>query len=145
MSFNPIFSLFRSIYLSLTGRIQFPRNRIGEIITAHDGMQFIIFRQVIVGSAKGQPCKPGARFQVRFRITRMTPKQNEIFSLVPILFITGLPGFRSKLWMNDRSEGWCQGLYEWETVQAAEKYANSFAMRFMTKRAEPGSISYRIN
>jgi hypothetical protein len=37
-----------------------------------------------------------------------------------------------------------QGIYGFETVKDAEAYAGSFAVRFMTKRSVPGSISYRI-
>lgn len=80
---------------------------------------------------------------VRFRVAGMTPQQNKVFSLLPIPFFIGLPGFRSKLWaLNAR--GVFQGIYTWDTEEAAERYAHSFAMKFMTRRAVPGSVSYRI-
>lgn len=46
--------------------------------------------------------------------------------------------------MLDEARGDFQGLYRWATVAAAERYANSYAMRFMTRRAVPGSVSHRI-
>ena len=46
--------------------------------------------------------------------------------------------------MYDPETGENQGVYEWETVDHAESYARSFALRFMTRRSIPGSVSYRI-
>jgi len=37
-----------------------------------------------------------------------------------------------------------QGLYEWDTVDEAEKYRFSFPMRLMKKRAIPQSLTYEI-
>jgi hypothetical protein len=74
----------------------------------------------------------------------MTTAQNKRFSLLPIPFFIGLPGFRSKLWMADVATGDCQGLYEWDTVQDAETYAHSFAMKFMMMRSVPGSVSWTV-
>ncbi|MCX6004822.1 MAG: hypothetical protein NT082_04035 [Chloroflexi bacterium] len=145
MKFNPLVSFFKTVGLLLTGRLHFPRGRVGEIYDLSDGRRFTIFRQVIVNAGKNQPEKPGAVFQVCFQIAGMTPKQNEVFSLFPIAFFIGLPGFRSKLWMADRETGDCQGIYEWDTVQDAERYADSFAMRFMMLRSVPGSVWYRVS
>ena len=46
--------------------------------------------------------------------------------------------------MIDAARGDFQGLYRWASVAAAERYANSYAMRFMTRRSAPGSVSQRI-
>jgi hypothetical protein len=146
MTFNPLISFFKTIYYLLSRRLHFPKNRIGEIFETKDGCNFTIFRQAVVNPPAGQICmKPGAVLKVRFRITSMTPRQNEIFSLIPIPFIIGLPGFRSKLWMSDRKIGECQGVYEWDSFDSAQRYADSFAMRFMSARAAPGSVWYRIS
>jgi hypothetical protein len=146
MTFNPLISFFMTIYYLLSGRLHFPKNRSGEIFVTTDGCNFTIFRQAVVNPPAGQNCKkPGAILRVRFRITSMTPRQNEIFSLIPIPFITGLPGFRSKLWMSDRKTGECQGVYVWDSIDSAQRYADSFAMRFMSSRAAPGSVWYRIS
>lgn len=140
---NPISSLLVTIAYALTGRIRFPRHRIGESMRMGDGRAFTIFRQVIVGRP-GHEAEPRAVFRVRFHVANMSPAQNKLFSLIPIPFITGLPGFRSKLWMLDDETGDFQGLYEWDTVQDAERYAHSFALRFMVRRSTPGSISYEV-
>jgi hypothetical protein len=143
--FNPFISFFRTIGLAIAGRVHFPSKRIGEILEHKNGRSFRIFRQVIIDPADNQPAIPGAIFHVHFRITSMTPEQNKFFSLMPIPFIIGLPGFRSKLWIADDATGECQGIYQWDSIAQAEKYATSFAMRFMMARAAKGSVWYRIS
>jgi hypothetical protein len=128
----------------LTGRLHFPRERIGESFTLGDDQVFTIFRQVIVDPPKGQQAKPGAIFRVRFRVANMTPEQNKRFSILLIPFFTRLPGFRSKLWMLDRTTGDSQGVYQWGTVEDAQNYAYPIAMKFMTRRAVLGSISHEV-
>jgi len=144
MRLNPLLSLLRTLGYVLRGRLHFPRNRIGEVITMEDGQEFVIFRQAIVDSIRHQPEKPAATFEVRFHVAHMSPKQNKLFSLLPIPFFVGLPGFRSKLWMLNEASGNCQGIYEWDTIEDAKNYASSFAMKFMTVRSAPGSVSYEI-
>lgn len=144
IQFNPFLSFLRTLGYAVRGRIHFPKHRVGKVIRTENGQEFIIFRQVIVDPSQNQPKKPGAIFRVQFRVAHMSPRQNKLFSLLPIPFFVGLPGFRSKLWMLNESTGECQGIYEWDTVEYSKKYANSFAMRFMTMRSVPGSISYEI-
>ena len=141
---NPAYSLLQTLRYVLTGRIHFPRERVGETLTMPDGHIFIIFRQVVIDPAEDSSASPGALFQVRFHLAGMSARQNQRFSLLPIPFFVGLPGFRAKLWMLDETRGDFQGLYRWDSVAAAERYANSYAMRFMTRRAVPGSVSHRI-
>ena len=107
-------------------------------------MRWVIFRQVALDRFATQPEIPGAIFRPRFHVKGMTPQQNIRFSLIPIPFFIGMPGFRSKIWLLNETSGDFQGYYEWDTVEAALNYAHSFAMRFMTKRAIPGSVSWRL-
>ena len=141
---NPFHSLIKTHWNLLTGRLHFPRERIGDSFTLGDDQVFTIFRQVIVDPPKGRQAKPRAIFRVRFRVANMTVEQNKRFSILPIPFFIGLPGFRSKLWMLDRTTGDSQGVYQWDTVQDAQNYANSFAIKFMTRRAVLGSISQEV-
>ena len=144
MRFNPFFSLLTTISYVLRGRLHFPGERIGEVLTMEDGKVYTVFRQAIVDPSPDQPKEPGVTFKVRFRVARMSTKQNKLFSLLPIPFFVGLPGFRSKLWMLNEASSECQGIYQWDTMQDAENYASSFAMKFMTLRSIPGSVSYEI-
>ncbi|MFX1537572.1 MAG: hypothetical protein ACFFDI_25500 [Promethearchaeota archaeon] len=143
MRFNPFYSFIRTFWYIASRRVHFPLNRIGEELEVKDE-RFVIFRQVIIDPHPNQQEKPGAIFRVRFRLANMSLKQNIRFSRLPIPFFIGLPGFRSKIWMHNESTGWCFGIYEWDSVQAAEKYVQSFAVRFMTRRSVPGSISHGI-
>ena len=144
MRFNPFLSFLRTLSYVLRGRLHFPKDRVGEVVTMEDGQEFVIFRQAIVDPSQNQPEEPGATLRVRFHVARMSPKQNKLFSLLPIPFFVGLPGFRSKLWMLNEASGDCQGIYEWDTVEDVKNYASSFAMKFMTIRSVPGSVSYKI-
>lgn len=142
---NPFHSLIRVIGYFLTGRLHFPKERLAEVLTLPTGQQYSIFRQVVVDPDPKQPKRPEALFRVQFHLENMTPQQNKFFSIIPIPFFVGLPGFRSKLWTSDEETGDFQGIYEWDTMQDAKNYANSFAMKFMTRRSRPGSVRFEIS
>ena len=144
MNPNPLFSALKTIGYALSGRLHFPSGRVGESLRMGDGRSFVIFRQGVVDPLPGQPEHPGAVFIVRFHLATMSAGLNKIFSLLPIPFFIGLPGFRSKLWTLDENSGDFQGIYEWDTVQDAENYAKSFAVKFMARRSLPGSLSFQI-
>lgn len=143
MPLNPLSCLARTLWYVLTCRLHFPADARGSHFE-FNGQSFEVFRQAMVDPAKGQPQDAGAVFMVRFHIAGMSPGQNIRFSLLPIPVLVGVPGFRSKLWGIDRSTGDFAGKYMWDTVEDAESYAASFAMKFMTARALPGSVSYKI-
>lgn len=144
MKLNPLHSVVNTLRYALSGRLHFPGVRVGESFIMDDGRSFVIFRQAMVDPRPGQPERPGAVFIVRFHLANMSPRLNKVFSLLPIPFFIGLPGFRSKLWTMDEGNGDFQGIYEWDTVQDAENYACSFAMKFMARRSLPRSISFQI-
>jgi len=139
----PPFLLARASGLLLSGRIYFPKNRLGE--TIQDEEEFKIFRQVILDPTGDRPERPGAIFKVCFHFARFSVNTNKILSLIPIPFIVAQPGFRSKTWLIGQETGLFQGLYEWDTVQDAENYWISFPMNLMKKRAVPSSLIYSIS
>ena len=144
MIMNPFRSFLNTLSYLIHRRLHFPKGRRGEELTMADGQTFTIFRQVRVDPAPGQPQNPQATLMVRFQVANMTARQNELFSLLPMPFFIGLPGFRSKLWTVNVQTGVSQGIYRWDTAEDAENYANSFAMDFMTRRSVPGSVSWQI-
>jgi hypothetical protein len=109
-----------------------------------DGVEFEIFRHVIVGSKQLSQDEKGAIFIVKFKLSEMSVEKNIKFSRFPIPMFIGLPGFRAKFWFLDRKTGYNQGIYQWKTEKDAKNYSKSFAVDFMTKRSEPNSISYEI-
>ncbi len=141
---NPIKAFFTTLLYLFTGRLHFHRDTIGQVVTLPDGARFTVFRDVTLDLAEPSTRLPGARFQVRFRVAGMSPAANKRFSWLPVLFFVGLPGFRAKRWLLDEATGEFMGLYQWDTLQAAQAYAGSFAMRFMTMRAVPGSLTWAV-
>lgn len=140
---NPFSSFIRANINLLRGRYRFPQDRVGEIVE-YEGQKFTIFRQMIVDPGAKKCGDPRAVFKVRFRVANMSPGRNKIFSRFTIPFFSGLPGFRSKLWLLDAETGDNMGIYEWDTPEDAAFYAQSFAMRFMTRRSVPGSAKFEI-
>jgi hypothetical protein len=140
---NPFSALWRAFVLALTGRLHFVREAVGELVVV-DGQTFRVFRQVTVDPRPPQPDSPAAIFVPRFEVAGMSPAVNTVFSLVPMLFILGMPGLRSKAWLVDDVTREYAGFYEWDTRQDAESYAHSYAARFMTRRSVPGSVSFRV-
>lgn len=141
--FNPFSSLWRFLGRALTGRIGGMPRYLHRRVTFPDGASFTVFRTILVGGAA--PVEGAAVFTVRFTPGNMTLMANRIFSLAPIPFFTGLPGFRAKCWMEDRETGACSGVYQWDSAEAAEAYSRSFAVRFMTRRSVPGSVSFLVH
>src|SRR5262249_50073330 len=105
MGLNPMTSVVRALGHALRGRLPFPREPGGAVFTAADGRRFTVFRHVVVDPVPGQPDRPGAVFIPRFHVAGMSVRLNRWFSLLPIPFFVGLPGFRSKRWMVDEATG----------------------------------------
>jgi len=93
--------------------------------------------------APGQPDTPRGMFEVWFH-GRTTPRQTILMSRLTILFFLGLPGFRSKLWLRNNSTGEFGGIYEWDTVQDADNYDQSFAMKLSQRRSVPGKFYTKV-
>jgi len=139
---NPVSSVFKTIGFVVTGRLHIPTRRIGEVVADEDGRQFTIFREVVVDPAKDQPEHPGAVLVLHFKVTNISPRLNKFYSLLPLPLYIGDPGFRSKVFTINGED--CQSIYEWDTVQDAENYVNSMALKTILMRAVPGSVSYKI-
>lgn len=147
MSLNsqlPLVLLVRATGFRLCGRVCFPRDDVGAIEPG-DEEDFVVFRKVVLDPAGDQPSKPGAIFRVRFQFARFSDRTNRFLSLIPLPFIVAQPGFRSKTWMQGIRSGAFQGVYEWDSVEDAEQYWDSFPMRLMRKRAAPGTLARDIS
>ena len=134
--------LGRALRLWFAKRVIFPRDVIGDVLQEEE--KYTIFRKVIVLDRKHQVKTPGALFKVIFRFKRFSFAANRRLSLLPLPFIISQPGFISKTWLIGRETGCFQGLYEWESLRAAEDYADSFPLGLMKKRARPDSLHIRI-
>jgi hypothetical protein len=112
--------LARATGLKLRGRVHFPKDSIGDVEHGED-----------------------EDFEV-FRKARFAAKTNRFLSLIPIPFIVAQQGFRSKTWMMGQKTGAYQGLYEWDSIEDAEKYWTSFPMKLMKRRAVPETLIHEI-
>ena len=140
--FNPITSTIKTIGFAITGKLHLPTQRIGEVVTDENGENFTIFREVVVDPTKDQPDYPGAVLTLHFKVTNMSPEFNQLYSLIPLPLYIGDPGFHSKLFTINGED--CQSIYEWDTVQDAQTYVNSVALKTILMRAVPGSVSWKI-
>jgi hypothetical protein len=141
--FPPVL-LARATWLRLRGRVHFPRDPIGTVLTG-DQEDYQIFRKMVVDPVIAQPAQPGARFEVSFQFARFSPTTNRRLSRIPMPLIAAQPGFRSKTWMLGQESGAFKGVYEWDTVDAAEDYWTSFPMRLMKRRAVPETLTREIH
>jgi hypothetical protein len=144
MKTNPVIGFLRTVILYLTGRIKFITDSIGKEFTMEDGVRFKVFRHVVICPANKNHNNPQAVFRIRFQPKNMTVEENKRFSWIPMLIFMGFHGFRSKHWLVNEETGICQGEYEWDSLQDAERYSKSIALRFMTKRSVEGSVHYQI-
>lgn len=138
---SPLRSFLRANRALLQGRLHFPRQRINTTIIDENGVALTIFREMRLGDVIPPE---SATFHVRFHVAGMPPRINKLFSWLTIPFFAGLPGFRHKLWLINETTGDFHGIYRWDTVADAERYADSFAMRFMAGRSVPGSAAHSI-
>ncbi len=106
-----------------------------------DGERMRIFRQLSLAPADAGA--PRGEFRVRFT-TKMPARVNVLFSWLPIVLFMGLPGFAGKSWLINDATGAFGGIYQWRTRQDAQRYSRSAALRFMTRRSVPGSVSFGI-
>ena len=100
MRMNPLQSAVRAVRLAMSGRLHCPRDNIGAGFTDDFGQRFTVFREVVVDCVDDQP-QCTAVLIAQFHLARMSTRTNIWFSLLPIVFIVGLPGFRSKQWLVD--------------------------------------------
>ena len=134
--------LGKAVRLWLQKRVIFSKNEIGKVVREEE--PYKIFRKVMVLQKNHQPKTPGASFKVKFQFTKYSFDTNRRLSLIPIPFIIAQPGFISKTWLVGTQSGCFQGFYEWESIQTAEKYINSFPLKLMKKRALPESLQIQV-
>jgi hypothetical protein len=128
----------------LTGQVRFNRQRVGEMLVEENGEQHRVFREVRVDSRRSLPVEAPVVLKIRFKFGRFTPAVNRWFSLLPVPAIIGMPGFKKKTWTYCDETGYSQGIYRFESVEAAEAYRASPVVRILEKRTVPGSMEHTI-
>lgn len=139
MKIIPPLTMLKSISLLVTGKARFPKGKIGTTITREDGQQFIVFREVVMQSEADRPATPEGVFRVWFH-TKTSPQGTVRLSYLTLFGFMGMPGFRSKLWLRNPDTGEFGGIYEWDTLEDADNYDKSYAMKFSKWRSQPGKF-----
>ena len=127
-----------SIIKLLIGKLRLSWQYVGTKVKMEDGEKFTIFRHISVHPLKES--KKSTIFIVRFKFAALSHKANKIASIIPMLLITGFPGFNTKMYAVNKENGYWQGMYQWKSKEHLEAYKRSFVYRIMNKRAIKESL-----
>ena len=137
---NPFVCLLLSLGRALTGRLKYSKEYVGATLKMENGEGYRIFRHIrLVPQSQNEK---GSVFIVNFKFARLSQKANRFVSQIPMLLITGFPGFRVKMYAVNQENGYWLGLYQWESKQALDAYKQSLVLRMMNSRAIDGSVTY---
>lgn len=137
-----MFSILRAVFHAITFKLTFPKKYRNKTVRMEDGLRFKIFRHMRL--EKRIKDTRGAIFIARFKFKKFSHKVNMRASRIPIPMIAGFPGFRDKVWMIDWETDCWQGVYQFDSVGAIERYKRSFVLGVMNKRADPDTLSYEV-
>ena len=136
---SPPVCLFISVSRLLIGKLSLSKRYLKDTIIVEDGQEFTIFRHITENPVKD--IEQAVTFIVKFRFARLSHNANRYASIIPMLMITGFPGFQTKMYAVNKKNGYWQGMYQWKTQKHLEEYLKSFVFRLMNKRAIEETIS----
>ncbi len=131
MKYFPIIVAIKSLFLLITARVFFNKKSKRTKIFVNN-QEYTIFRHAILKKAQ----EPKGIFCVWFS-TKMSPAKTKIFSIFTMIGFMGFPGWISKRWLLTEN-GDFGGIYEFDTLENAKKYQNSYAMKFSKWRSKEG-------
>lgn len=140
---RPLPTIARGLRILLSGRAVFPKHSLNQILRLENGRSYRVFRQIILRPLPGDPANPQGIFRVWFH-SRSSTRFTILYSWLMIPIFAGMPGFRLKFWLVDDASGDFGGIYEWNSLEDAARYANSFAMRLSKLRSLPGCFSAEV-
>ena len=136
---HPLICLLLSAFCLLVGRLRLKRLYIKSMIKMDDDSAFQIFRYI---SRENIDINQNHTvFILKFKFSQLSFKANKLTSIIPMLLITGFPGFQKKIFCVNHLNGYWQGMYQWANLECLEEYKKSLVFRVMNKRAIPESIS----
>ncbi|MGQ8337841.1 hypothetical protein ACUNWD_14930 [Sunxiuqinia sp. A32] len=130
---SPPVCLFISIGRLLAGKLKFSKHYLNDTVKMEDGQEFKIFRHITVFTTK--EIEQAVTFIVSFKFARLSHNANRVASIIPMLLIAGFPGFQTKMYAVNKTNGFWQGVYQWKTHKHLEEYLKSFVYKMMNKRA----------
>ena len=135
---SPPVCLGISLVRLLLGKMRYSKQYLGQTVKIGDGQEFVIFRHITVSTRNRN--ENDIIFIVCFKFARLSHKANKIASIIPMLLITGFPGFNTKIYAVNVGNGYWQGMYQWKSKKHLEEYKNSFVYKMMNKRAITDTI-----
>ena len=142
-------SAVRSARYYLTGRIRFPRERLGDVLEMPDGDTFIVYRETVLQPAAQDAPQPGVVLVFAMQVpdrTAGTTLRGVLFdplANVATPFFAGMPGFRRKLWLAGEFPGEFLELYEWAGAEDAERFVT--VLRSILDPFDfAGSVSFEV-
>lgn len=140
---NPLVCLIISLFNLATGKLRLTNLYVDNIVSMEDNSKYKIFRHITVRNTEKH--NVSTVFIVSFKFAVLSHKANKRASIIPMLLITGFPGFVKKIYAVNSENGYWQGMYQWKSLKNLEEYKKSFIFRVMNKRALPESIkSFQI-
>ena len=134
----PPVCLIISIIRLIFRKLRYSKQYLGKIVKMGNEQEFHVFRYI----AKYSPSenKTATTFIVSFKFAHLSHRANKIASIIPMLLITGFPGFETKIYAVNHKNGYWQGMYQWKSKEALDEYKKSFVFKMMNKRAINESI-----
>lgn len=134
----PLTCLTISIFRLIIGKLKLSHLYMGGIVEMDDNSKFQIFRHVTIKELAFD--SKSTVFIVSFKFSHLSHKANKLTSIIPMLLITGFPGFVKKIYAVNHQNGYWQGMYQWQSLEHLEDYKESFVFAVMNKRAITESI-----
>jgi hypothetical protein len=135
---SPPVCLAISIAGLLTGRLRLSKKYLSCTIQVKDGSEFKIFRHITIRNVNSD--SSAIVFIVSFKFAHLSHNANRLASVLPMLIISGFPGFIAKMYAVNTSNGYWQGMYQWKSIRHLEDYKKSIVFRTMNRRAIGNSI-----
>ena len=136
---SPLVCLIISLVRLVIGKLRLSDLYLTKTILMKDNSRYKIFRHISIKDSQNDAAS--TLFIVSFKFAHLSHKANKKASIIPMLLITGFPGFVKKIYAVNPENGYWQGMYQWRSSKNLEEYKKSFVFRIMNKRAIQGSIN----
>ena len=136
---SPLICLIISLFRLAIGKLRLTDLYLDKTVLMKDNSKYNIFRHITIKDVESDA--ESTVFIVNFKFSRLSHKANKKASIIPMLLITGFPGFVKKIYAVNPENGYWQGMYQWKSLKYLEEYKKSFVFRMMNERAIPGSIN----
>lgn len=136
---SPPVCLTISLFRLASGKLSQTDLYLDKIVLMKDNSKYKIFRHITIKNVENDA--ESIVFIVSFKFARLSHNANKKASIIPMLLISGFPGFVKKIYAVNPENGYWQGMYQWKSLKYLEEYKKSFVFRIMNKRAILGSIN----